>query len=54
MSMARLAFRRGAEYRRHVVVTLDIRFGSEIQITTIGLGLARERVLEILFCLAAF
>jgi len=49
-----LAFRRRAEYSGHIVETLDIGLGCEIQVTPIRLRLAGERILEILLRLAAF
>ena len=52
--MTRLAFGRRTEHRGHVVVSLDVGLGCEIQVTTIRLRLASECVLQILFGLAAF
>jgi hypothetical protein len=52
--MAGLSFRGRAEHGRHIIETFDIGLGCEIQVTAIRLRLACERILEILFCLAAF
>jgi hypothetical protein len=48
-----LAFRRRAEHGSDVVEAFDIRLRCEIQIATIRLRLAGERVLQILFRLRA-
>ncbi len=52
--VARFAFRSRAKYCGHVVVTLDIGLRREVQITTIRLRFARERVAQILFGFRAF
>ncbi len=38
MAVPGLAFRRGTEHRRHVVVAFNIRLGCEIQVAAIRLG----------------
>ena len=50
--MTGFAFRGRAEYRGHIVLAFDVRFRSEVQITTIGLRFAGERVLQIVQRLA--
>jgi hypothetical protein len=52
--VAGFAFRRGAEYARHIVKPFDVRFGCEIQIASVGLRFAGESVFQILLCLGAF
>lgn len=54
MSMAGFAFRRRAEHRGDVVVAFDVGLLREIQIASVGLRLARERGLQVVFRLAAF
>src|SRR5690606_18142885 len=51
--MAGLALGRRAEYGRDVVVALDVRLRREIEVPAVRLGLARERVLQVLLCLRA-
>src|SRR4030067_2325961 len=54
MGVAGLALSRGAEYRRDVVITLDIGLGGEIQIATVGLGLTGKGLFQITFSLTSF
>jgi hypothetical protein len=54
MRVAGLAFRSRAEHGGHIVEAFDIGLRCEIQVTAIRLGFARERILQILLCLAAF
>jgi hypothetical protein len=54
VGMPGLALGRRAKHRRHVVVALHVRPLGEVEITAIGLRLAREGVLEIVLGLAAF
>ncbi len=54
VGMARLAFGSRAEHGRHVIEAFDIRLRCEIQVSTIRLRLTGERLLEIVFRLAAF
>ncbi len=54
MGMAGFAFRGRAEYRRHVVVALDVGLLREIQIAAIGLAFAGERCLQIVLGFRAF
>ena len=49
-----LALGGGAENGRHVVVTFDIGFAREIEITAVGLAFAREGIFQILFGLGVF
>jgi hypothetical protein len=52
--MARLAFRGGAEQRRHVVLAFHVGLVREVQVAAVGLRLAREGGLQVLFRLGAF
>jgi hypothetical protein len=52
--MACFTFGSGTEYRGDVIESLDVRLGSEVQITPIRLRFACERVLQILFRLTTF
>src|SRR5262245_46460206 len=51
VSVTRLALGCRAEYRRHVVVTLDIRLLSKIEVAPVGLALAGKRSLEVFLSL---
>ena len=51
--MAGLAFRNGTEERGHVGVALDVGLLGEVQVATVRLGLAGERVLQVLVGLGA-
>jgi len=50
----RLAVGGRAEHRRHIVEAFDVGLGCEVKVAAIGLGLAGEGVLQVLFRLAAF
>jgi hypothetical protein len=54
VGMACFTFGSGTEHRGHVIESFDIRFGSEVQITSIRLRFACECVLQILFRLTTF
>jgi len=54
VGVAGLAFRGGAEDRGHVIVALHIGLAGEVEIAAVGLRLACECVLQILFGAAAF
>jgi hypothetical protein len=49
-----LAVRRLAEVAGDLGIALDVRDLREVQIAPVRLGLARERVLEVVVCLRAF
>ncbi len=52
--VTRLAFRSRTEDSRYIVVAFNISLSREIEITAIGLRLARKRVFKISLGLAAF
>ena len=54
MGVTGLALGGGTEYGSHVVVALDVSLLGEVQVTAIGLGLAGEGGLQIVFGLGAF
>jgi hypothetical protein len=54
MRMAGLAFGRGAEQRRHVVLAFHVGLVCEVQVTAVCLGLAGEGGLQVFFRLGAF
>jgi hypothetical protein len=54
MGVPGLAFSGGAKYGRNVVLAFDIGFRSEIQVASVGLRFASERVLQVLMRLGAF
>ena len=43
----------GTKYRRYIIEAFDVSFGCEIQVTTVGLRFAGERVLQVLLGLGA-
>ena len=51
--MTRFTLGGGAEYGGHVVVTLNVGLGREVQVTPICLRLAGKRIFQILFSTAA-
>ena len=54
MGVARFTFGGGTENGGDVVVTFDVRFLCEVQVTTVCLGFTRKRSFQVFFGFAAF
>jgi hypothetical protein len=54
VSVASFSFSGGTKHCSHIVITLDIRLGSKIEITAVGLGFPGKCIFKVLFSLGVF